>query len=229
VFWWGLGETLRLALLATALAAGVALLLVATLGEWLRRSMAARVGLRLGLLVPHLAVALAVLLLLGQSGWLALLAYAWGGIQSPQEFPLWVHDAGQVGLLVFYTLKEVPFIALFLLALYLRLNPDYAHTARTLGANSRQVFWRVTLPALLPGLGAASVVVFAFVFGAYEFPLLLGRTLPRTLPVLAYETFIDTDLTRRPEAMALAVAISALTLAVVVVYQRLQRRLQEMG
>jgi len=56
-------------------------------------------------------------------------------------------------------------------------------------------------------------------------PLLLGRPYPATLPVVAYQLYRDTDVTSRPEAMAVAVVISALSLAVVAGYVALVARL----
>ena len=48
-------------------------------------------------------------------------------------------------------------------------------------------------------------LVFAFAFGAYEVPLLLGAHAPQALAVLAWQAQVDADLATRPEAMAMAV------------------------
>ena len=84
------------------------------------------------------------------------------------------------------------------------------------------------LPLLAPAVAAASVLVFAFTFGSYEVPFLLGRPFPATLPVVAYQRFRDTDLTARPRAMAIAVVIAvarrgAARLAYLALAERLRR------
>ncbi len=73
---------------------------------------------------------------------------------------------------------------------------------------------------ILPGLATASALVFAFAFGTYEVPLILGQHAPKALPVLAWQAWTDTDLARRPEAMAMAVAIALIGLALLAIVAR---------
>ena len=61
---------------------------------------------------------------------------------------------------------------------------------------------------------AGSALVFAFVFGSYEVPALLGVRYPRMLAVLALEFFVNPDLNRRAEAMAISLIMSMLILVV---------------
>ena len=75
---------------------------------------------------------------------------------------------------------------------------------------------------------STSVIVFAFTFGSYEVPSLLGRAFPATLPVVAYQAYTDTDLTARPLAMAIsvliAVTVGVLVLAYMAMTERVLRR-----
>ncbi len=82
-----------------------------------------------------------------------------------------------------------------------------------------------TSTLIAPPVAAGSVLVFAFAFGSYEVPYLLGRPYPATLPVVAYQYYRDTDLTLRPQAMAVAVLITALSVLSVAGYLALVRRL----
>jgi putative spermidine/putrescine transport system permease protein len=61
-------------------------------------------------------------------------------------------------------------------------------------------------------VGAA--LVFAFVFGSYEVPALLGVRYPRSLAVLAFDYFTNPDLNRRAEGMAISLIIGMIVLAV---------------
>lgn len=58
------------------------------------------------------------------------------------------------------------------------MGDDHEAAARTLGATRWQAFRHVLLPMLMPALAAASALVFAFAFGAYEVPLILGVHAP---------------------------------------------------
>jgi len=69
------------------------------------------------------------------------------------------------------------------------------------------------------------VLVFAFSFGSYEVPALLGRPYPAGLPVVALQYQQDVDLNSRPEAMAVAVLIAVVVAVVVAGYLALIRRL----
>ena len=61
----------------------------------------------------------------------------------------------------------------------------------------------MTLPLCRPATLRAFLVVFVFALGSYEVPFLLGATVPKALPVLAYIEFQDPDIANRCYAMAL--------------------------
>ncbi|MES2142774.1 MAG: ABC transporter permease subunit, partial [Pseudomonadota bacterium] len=158
------------------------------------------------------------------SGLVARLSYGVGLIDGPAGFPVLVYDRLGVGIILQYVWKEVPFITLILLAQMQALGEDYESVARSLGASRWQGFRHVLFPMILPGVLAASVLVFAFTLGAYEVPLILGPNAPATLPVLAYRKFTDVDLAGRAEAMALAVLIAAIGASLIGLYVMATRR-----
>ena len=80
------------------------------------------------------------------------------------------------------------------------------------------------MPMIFPGVLSASIIVFAFTFGAYEIPALLGANYPAALPVLAYQKYTNVDLAARPEAMAMAVIIAILCAILIWVYVRYCRK-----
>lgn len=203
-------------LIAAALALAAALLLRQTFpGRALISFL-----VQLNLTIPHIVGAIGILYLLSQSGSFARLAFAAGLISGPQDFPILTHDPFAIGIILLYVWKELPFITLILLANLQTLGEDHEATARSLGATRWQAFRHVLLPLLMPGLAAASALVFAFAFGAYEVPLVLGAHAPKALPVLAWQAWTDTDLTTRPEAMAMAVIIALIGLATLLLYAR---------
>ena len=218
------GLSLYIALLATGIAAAIAL----PAALLLRRSFRGR-GLvnflfQLNLTIPHLVGALGILALFSQSGSFARLGFAAGLIAKPADFPALVFDPYAIGIIMQYVWKEVPFIGLILLANLQTIGPDYEAVARSLGASRTQAIRHVTLPLIWPGLVAASIIVFAFAFGAYEIPLVLGANAPMTLPVLAYRSYTDVDLAARPQAMALAMIIALLSGGMIALYLRAARR-----
>lgn len=210
-----LGLSLYIAIVATGASTILSIALAMALrkaGRW------ASVACQITLPIPHLVGIAGILLLLSPSGLISRLLYAIGWIQSDQDFPLLVNDAANVGVLLHFLWKEIPFMTLILLAVLRGINPAYEMQARALGASPWQCFWNVTLPMMKSGILSASLIVFGYIFASFEVPFLLGSTRPRTLPVLVYRAFTDSDLTRRPEAIALGMILSILSILIIVTY-----------
>ncbi len=174
--------------------------------------------------VPHIVGALAMLLLLSQGGLLSRLTHAVGLTSGTQSFPDVANDGFGLGILVEYAWKESPFIGVVVLSALNSGVADLEEAARTLGAARWARFRHVVLPLVTPGVLATSILVFAFSFGSYEVPYLLGRPYPATLPVVAYQYYTDIDLDARPTAMAISVVIALLVGALVAVYSALSNR-----
>ncbi len=174
--------------------------------------------------VPHLVGALAMLLLLSQGGTLSRVSHALGLTDGTADFPELTNDAFGWGLLAEYVWKEAPFIGVVVLSALNAGVAELEDAARTLGAGRWARLRHVVVPVITPGVLATSVLVFAFSFGSYEVPVLLGRPYPATLPVVAYQYASDTDLNARPVAMAIAVVIALLVGALVAVYMAASER-----
>lgn len=206
--------------IASILAVGAALLLrPAFRGKGIVTFM-----FQLNLTIPHLVGAIGILYLFSQSGFLARMAAAADLIQRPSEFPVLVFDRYAIGIILQYIWKEIPFIGVIVLAILQSVGEDYEAVAQSLGANRWQRFRYVTLPLIMPGVLSASVIVFAFTFGAFEIPFILGQNYPAALPVLAYRSYTDVDLDARPQAMAMAMVIAFLSTIMILAYMNLTRR-----
>lgn len=180
---------------------------------------------QLPITVPHLVAAVGIALVVSQTGLGARLAAALGLIGEPAGFPALLYDPYSVGIILTYVWKETPFIALIVLAVLRGVTGELEEVAQTLGANAWQRFWYVVFPMISPGIIAASLVVFAFTFGAFEIPFLLGQDYPTILPVLAYNEYQSIQLSDRPTAMAINVLIAIFTAIFAALYLRLGREL----
>jgi putative spermidine/putrescine transport system permease protein len=222
--WAGLGLSLWIGVAATALATVIAIPVALAFRNGFRGSRIALFLLQLNLTVPHLVGALGILYLFAQSGTFARLAYHAHLIAGPGDFPALVFDPAAIGIILTYVWKEVPFLVLIALAALQGLDADHEGTARTLGATPWRTFRHVTLPLIWPGVARGMIIVFAFTFGAYEVPALLGQTYPQALPVLAWRSYTDVELAARPAAMAMALLIAGISFALIALYLRLGRR-----
>jgi len=103
------------------------------------------------------------------------------------------------------------------------LDPQLGSAARMLGANRWRAFWEVTLPLLMPAILAAALLVFIFDFTSFGVILILGGARLATLEVEIYRSaanLFDLNL-----AAALSLLQIFVTLALIVLYTRLQARL----
>lgn len=162
------------------------------------------------LVVPHLVVAIAVIFLLSPTGWFARITQVFGLIESSSNFPLIVNDRFGIGIIVTYVWKEIPFITLMIFSVLRNAGMDLLDVGKTLKANRWQRFRYIILPMIFPSLLAASLIVFAYTFGAFEVPFLLGKTYPTLLPVWAYKNYADVDLVARPEGIATGIIIAGI-------------------
>lgn len=219
-----LALTFYVAVLATSLSVLLGIAAALLLRRLVRGRRLATTLFQLNLPIPHVIGAVAVLALVGQSGLLSRLGAQAGVLSEPAAFPAITFDPWAIGVILQYVWKEVPFIGIVALAILAASGTELDEAARTLGASAWQRVRFVTLPLLLPGVLSAAVVVFAFTFGTFEVPLLLGPTSPTVLPVLAHRRYTDIDLSARPEAMALGVLVTVVVIAVVLAGAALARR-----
>ena len=206
---------------------GIATVLAVLAALALRRSngRVSSVVFQLPITIPHLVAAVGIALVVSQTGLGARVAAAVGLIGEPREFPALLYDKYSIGIILTYVWKEVPFVALVVLASLRGVAGELEDVARTLGASAWQRFWYVIFPVISPGIVAASLIVFAFTFGAFEVPYLLGKTYPTILPVMAYNEYRDVDLNARPVAMAINVLIALITAVFAALYLRLAKDL----
>jgi thiamine transport system permease protein len=94
--------------------------------------------------------------------------------------------------------------------------------AAALGAGRLRTLREVTLPLLLPAIGAAALLIFIFTFASFGVIRILGGPRFATVEVEVFR--LTSDLLRLDLAAALALIQMAATLVMTVIYTRLQAR-----
>lgn len=121
------------------------------------------------------------------------------------------------GLIMAHLLVTVPYALRVLVTALGGLPAGVEDAAATLGAPPLQVFRRVTLPLMLPGVIAAAAIVFLVSFDEVVITLFIVGPQLSTLPVALYH-YVEarTD----PLVAAVSVLMVAFTLAIVLVLER---------
>ena len=217
--------TLWLAIITTFLTIVFAIVTALALRQTFKWKQGVNFLYQFPLTIPHIVVAVGMMLLLSQSGLFARIFSNLGLISEQSQFPILVFDDFGIGIILVYLWKQIPFIGLFVLAILQSAGNDYEELARSLGASKWQSFRHVLLPLIIPGILPASIICFAFVYGSFEVPYLLGKPYPAVLSVLAYRLYQDVDLNARPEAMATAVFIAISAGILVLFYRRYMKQI----
>lgn len=180
------------------------------------------------LMTAHALVALMAVSLFSGSGLFPRFLHVLGLADSVNSFSSIVGEPSGWGIMLVYLWKEIPFVAFCVISIMEGVSARYGEAAMTLGASPLRNFFSVTLPLCKGAILKAFLVVFAFSFGAYEVPFLLGPTLPKALPVLAYVEFQNPDIMNRCYAMAINSLMVFICSALAAVYFAVLQREKRM-
>lgn len=215
----GIGLSLSIATASTALSCviGLTAAVIITQGRVTGRIVAGLSAITIP--IPHLVGAASVGLLLSDAGILPRML----GIPSG-DWPDIVGGAWWVAVVFEYTWKESAFVALVVAGVLASRVAQYDETAALLGASRARRLRHVVIPLARPAVIICAMIIFVYTLGSYEVAALLGRPYPEPLPVLAFRLFDSITLTSRPEAAAVAVVTTLISLVAVGAGMALLRR-----
>ena len=127
----------------------------------------------------------------------------------------------KAGMILAHTLLALPFVVINVSAVAQKIDWRIVDAARSLGASPREAFFKVTLPALLPGVAAGAVFAFLTSFDEVVVSIFLSGVGSTTLPVQMWSG-IRFELS--PAIAAASCALVVLSILVLIITQLLQRR-----
>lgn len=166
------------------------------------------------LVVPGIVAAFIVMILFDRGGMLSRILAPLG-----LELPKLVRDEWALGVIIAMAWKSVPFMTLIIAGAVATIPDDLKAAARTLGAGRLTTFFKVELPLALPGITAATLLVFVSSTGAFAVPSLLGPIYPKPLSVWMYEAALEHN--DWGLASAMGIVLSAVACLILVAYYRL--------
>lgn len=129
------------------------------------------------------------------------------------------------GLILAHTALAVPFVVITVSATLQGFDMNLARAGAILGASPVTVFFRVTLPLILPGVASGMVFAFATSFDEVVVALLLAGPEQHTLP---REMFTGVREQINPSITALASVLIVVSVALLVAMEGLRRRNERM-
>jgi molybdate transport system permease protein len=208
--------SIQVAVLATALNALVGIPLAYVLARrrfWGRTAVDLLVTLPL--VLPPTVTGYYLIVVLGRRGWLGAPLY---------ELTGWTVAFTWYAAVIAATVMALPLLVRTARAAIESVDPDLERAAHTLGRPEWRTALEVTLPLARNGILAGLVLAFARALGEFGATLMLAGNIPgktTTVPLAIY-TAVQTGETQ--EAMALVLALTALSCAVLVAAGRLGPR-----
>ena len=182
-----------------------------------RRLFAALVPLPL--MVPPFVGAVGMKFLLARAGALnALLERI--GLGDPRAPIDWLRDGRFAVVVALTALHLYPIVFFNVQAALAGVNPEMEEAARSLGCRGLRLFRKITLPAILPSIFAATSIVFIWAFTELGVPLMCD--FQRVTSVQIYAGL--KDLGRNPFVYALVVVVLVTTVAFYAFARRLVAR-----
>ena len=220
----GIILTFRVALLSTILSTVIALAISLMISRTKRFQSILIAITQFNIPIPHVVAATGILLTFSQSGLVSRLSNHFGITEGSSGFPIITNDPFGYGIIMSYLWKEIPFMCVLILSALRGPVTNLDETAKTLGASYSYRLRKIILPYIFPAILSGTIIVFAFSFGSYEVPYLLGEPYPSTVSVVAYQLYTDRDLANRPTAMALATITSFVIGLLVYAYMLLTKQ-----
>ncbi len=224
-FWESLGFSLGVTAVSAVLSLGIGVAASKLLfGK--KRSTGAGALFWVPMAVPHFVGAYLVIWFFSQSGWAASLTQQLGLIDQRTEFPILTNDRGGIGIILSYVWKEIPFVILMTAPVYLEMNNTARQAVATLGGGAFRKFKDAEWPYLKAVTLETGVILFAFVFGAFEVPGLVGATRPEMIGVTIFEWYSGGNWEERPYAYAVSACIGIIFIALSALLMWYTRRLR---
>ncbi|EQK42545.1 binding--dependent transport system inner membrane component family protein [[Clostridium] bifermentans ATCC 638] len=183
--------------------------------------------LNLPIIVPHIIVVMLAFAIFSKTGIISRILYNLNLISDSREFVSLVNDKAGVGIMIVYIYKGMPFIAITVYNILRSLDAKLEDVALNLGANKFQILKLIIMPQIMPTILSSFIVIFAFSFGSFEVPYLIGATNPKALPVNAYINYINTDLAQRPLSMAMNSILTGISFILLILYNLIFTKLKK--
>ncbi|GAB4372266.1 MAG: iron ABC transporter permease [Spirochaetales bacterium] len=135
----------------------------------------------LPIILPSFVGAFSWIILLGRQGVVRKVlnpVLEWFGISLPPV-------TGMFGMIFVMTVTYYPFIFLLCHGAFESANPLLEEAGMIMGASRFRIFRRITLPLIIPSIGAGAIIVFIRVIGNFGIPAIIGGD-QYVLPTLIY-------------------------------------------
>ena len=156
------------------------------------------------LVIPPVVGGVALLMVLGRNGLIGQYLDAWFGLTLPFT---------PAAVVIAQVFVAMPFLVISVEGALRGADRRFEEAAATLGANRVTIFTRVTLPMVLPGIGAGAVLCWARALGEFGATITFAGNFPGTTQTMPLAVYMAMQ--RDPEA-AIVLSLVLLLVSLVV-------------
>jgi len=132
-------------------------------------------------------------------------------------------EPGLLTMVIGHITFQIAFVTLVVRSRLVAMNPEIEEVARDLFATTPYLLWHITLPLIMPGIVAGGLLAFTLSLDDFVISFFTAGTDSITLPIYIYAA-VRRGVT--PEIHALSTIVLFLTVGLVVIAERLTRRMQ---
>ncbi len=171
---------------------------------WFPAKKAASTIMYIPIVIPDILMAIALVIFYG-------LMREWLGI----------FELGMTSMIVAHITFQIAFVALIVKARMAGIDPALEEAAIDLGASRRQVFLKITLPLMLPGIIAAALLAFTLSLDDFVVSFFTSGPGSTTMPIMIYSS-VKRGIS--PEINALSSLIMLVSACLVSIFSLIQLR-----
>ncbi len=174
------------------------------------------------LFVPGIIAAYALIRFIGDNGWLERILHlltGYEGYTSPYLRP--------AGIVVGLAWEGISITVLIMTAGLSQIPDPLLETAKDVGANRWQTFWRITLPLMKRSVLIVLTLNFLTVFGSFTIPYLLGPASPEMMGPYMRRTFYDANLPSRAQVQAVITFLISGVISLLYVRSVVSQKIEE--
>ena len=138
-----------------------------------------------------------------------------------------IYNSKGLAVILLNMFKGIPFIAFSVYPILLKNDTEYRETATNLGCTNIMYIMKVLLPLCKRAILSSALVIFNYNLFSYEGFYFLGPSNPLSMGVLAYNTYLNPDMTYRAYGMAINMVMIVISLMLCLLYYKLLKNKNE--
>lgn len=172
---------------------------------------------RYPILLSYIAAAVLIYNTYSDKGLIYHIALLLGANIGPLDI---IYNSKGIAVIILNAFKGIPFVAFSLYPIFLKTDSEYRETAKNLGCTDGVYVYKVLLPICKHSILTSFLILFNYNLFSYEGYYFLGPSTPMSIGILAYNSYINSDLLYRASSMAINFVMMLMSIILCIVFYK---------